>query len=448
MPVSPSAYLEVEAALLARTPEHKLEPSLDRITALTGLLGQPQHAAPVIHIAGTNGKTSTSRVIDALLREFGLRTGRFTSPHLESLRERITIDGEPVDEQRFLEAYDELAPYLSVVDQQFPDTPVSFFEAMTAMAFLLFADAPVDAVVLEVGMGGTWDATNVADGRLAVVTPIGLDHQAYLGDTLTQIAGEKAGVIKPGATAVLAAQQQEAAVVLLERSASVAATVVREGLEFGVRHRDVAVGGQVVAIQGLGGLYEDVFIPLHGAHQAQNAACALVAVEAFLGDGQQLDVETVRAAFAGATSPGRLEVVRRSPTILVDAAHNPQGGQALADALAESFAFIRLVGVVAVLGDKDAYGLLNELEPVLSHVVVTVNTSPRAMPLDELIETAEEVFGADRVLAVPRLDEAIDEAVRLADEADLYGGGTGVIVTGSVVTVADARRLLGAPEER
>ncbi len=448
MSVSPSAYLQVEAALLARTPEHKLEPSLDRIRALTDLLGQPQHAAPVIHVAGTNGKTSTSRMIDALLREFGLRTGRFTSPHLQSLRERITLDGEQVDEERFLAAYEEIGPYLDLVDQQFPETPISFFEAMTAMAFTIFADAPVDAIVLEVGMGGTWDATNVADGRVAVVMPVGLDHQAYLGDTLTQIAGEKAGVIKAGATVVLAAQQQEAAVVLLERSAAVAATVAREGLEFGVRHRDVAVGGQVVAIQGLGGLYEDIFVPLHGAHQAQNAACALVAVEAFLGDGYQLDVDAVRAAFAGTTSPGRLEIVRRSPTILVDAAHNPDGGQALAAALEESFTFTRLVGVVAVLGDKDAYGLLNELEPVLSHVVVTVNSSPRAMPLDELIETAEEVFGADRVLAASRLDDAIDEAVRLADEADLYGGGTGVVVTGSVITVADARRLLGAPEDR
>jgi dihydrofolate synthase / folylpolyglutamate synthase len=438
----------VEAELSARWPETKIEPSLDRIAELVYLLGQPQQSFQVIHIAGTNGKTSTVRMIDALLRGLGLRTGRFTSPHLDSVRERIAIDGSPLSERRFVATYDEIAPYVALVDQRNPNTPMSYFEVLAGMAYAAFADAPVDVAVVETGMGGTWDATNVADGRVAVVMPINLDHQQYLGESIEEIAAEKAGIIKPGSTAIFAIQPPEAATVLLTRAATVAATVAREGLEFGVRHRDVAVGGQLLTIQGLAGRYEDVFLPLHGEHQAQNAACALAAVEAFLGaESEPLDVDLVRSAFAGTSSPGRLEVVRRSPTILVDAAHNPHGAQALATALEESFAFTTLIGVVAVLSDKDAYGLLETLEPVLSHVVVTVNSSPRALPVVELAQLAEEVFGTERVSVAARMDDAIDMAVRLADEADLYGGGTGVVATGSVVTVADVRRLLGAPAE-
>jgi dihydrofolate synthase / folylpolyglutamate synthase len=438
----------VEAELSTRWPETKLEPSLDRIAELVYLLGQPQQSFQVIHIAGTNGKTSTVRMIDALLRGLGLRTGRFTSPHLDSVRERIAIDGSPLSERRFVATYDEIAPYVALVDQRNPNIPMSYFEVLVGMAYAAFADAPVDVAVVETGMGGTWDATNVADGRVAVVMPINLDHQQYLGESIEEIAAEKAGIIKPGSTAIFAIQPPEAATVLVTRAATVAATVAREGLEFGVRHRDVAVGGQLLTIQGLAGRYEDVFLPLHGEHQAQNAACALAAVEAFLGaESEPLDVDLVRSAFAGTSSPGRLEVVRRSPTILVDAAHNPHGAQALATALEESFAFTTLIGVVAVLSDKDAYGLLETLEPVLSHVVVTVNSSPRALPVVELAQLAEEVFGTERVSVAARMDDAIDMAVRLADEADLYGGGTGVVATGSVVTVADVRRLLGAPAE-
>jgi dihydrofolate synthase/folylpolyglutamate synthase len=438
----------VEAELSARWPESKLEPSLDRISELVDLLGQPQQSFQVIHVAGTNGKTSTVRMIDALLRGLGLRTGRFTSPHLDTVRERVAIDGVPISEEQFVATYEEISPYVALVDKRHPNTPMSYFEVLVGMAYAAFADSPVDVAVVETGMGGKWDATNVANGKVAVIMPIDLDHQQYLGDSIEQIAAEKAGIIKPSATAILAIQQTEAAAVLLTRAATVAAIVAREGMEFGVRHRDVAVGGQLIAIQGLAGLYEDVFLPLHGEHQAQNAACALAAVEAFLGaENEPLDVDVVRSAFAGTSSPGRLEVVRRSPTIMVDAAHNPHGAQALVAALEESFTFTTLIGVVAVLSDKDAYGLLEILEPVLSHVVVTVNSSPRALPVAELAQLAEEVFGSERVSVAPRMDDAIDMAVRLADEADLYGGGTGVVATGSVVTVADVRRLLGAPAE-
>lgn len=438
------ALREVQAALDARWPEQRIAPSLQRIAALVDLLGDPQRAYPVIHVTGTNGKTSTARMIDTLLRGFGIRTGRFTSPHLDSLTERICLDGEPIDDQRFVDTWADVAPYVEVVDTTYPGTPMSYFEVLTGMAYAAFADAPVDVAVVEVGMGGTWDATNVADGAVGVVTPIGLDHADYLGDTLEAIAAEKAGILKPEQTSILGVQDIAAATVLLRHAAEVGARVAREGLEFGVRHRDVAVGGQLLALQGLGGMYEDVFLPLHGEHQAHNAACALAAAEAFLGGGSdRLDPDVVRMAFAGVTSPGRLELVRRSPSVLVDAAHNPHGAAALAAAVGESFGFAPLIGVVAVLDTKDARGIFAALEPVLDAVVVTQSSSPRSLPAADLAALAAEVLGPDRVEMAARLDDAVEAAVRLA-EGEAALGGAGVLVTGSVVTAADARRLLGA----
>jgi dihydrofolate synthase/folylpolyglutamate synthase len=436
---------EVETAILARAPEHDIVPTLDRVRDLLDLLGSPHKAVPIVQVAGTNGKTSTSRMIDALLHEFGLRTGRFTSPHLHSMRERIALDGEPVDPERFVAAYDDVAPYLSLVDASH-DVPLSFFEVLTAMAFSCFTDAPVDVAVFEVGLGGTWDATNVADAQVAVVTPIAIDHVRFLGSTIAEIAGEKAGIIKPTSYGVLAQQPVAAAEVLLRRSIEVDAIVAREGLEFGVMSRTLAVGGQVLTLRGLAGEYDDILLPLMGAHQAHNASCALAAVEAFLGGEHRgrgrLDIDVVRAAFARVTSPGRLEVVRRSPTIVVDAAHNPAGAEVTAAALGDEFGFTRLIGVVAVMADKDARGILSALEPVLAEVVVSETGSPRSLPADELAAVAVDIFGADRVDVSPRLDEALDSAVALAEEeGDL--GGAGVLVTGSILTVAQARTLLG-----
>src|SRR4051794_38458982 len=288
----------VEQALLARWPENRLEPSLTRISALLDLLGSPQRAFPVVQITGTNGKTTTARMIDELLRGFGLRVGRFTSPHLESIRERIVLDGEPISAERFVEVHDDIAPYVQMVDAG-SDVPMSFFEVMVAMAYAAFADTPVDVAVVEVGMGGTWDATNVAEARVAVVTPVSLDHAEYLGPDVATIATEKAGIIKAGSgdgvlpdgrpdagvIAVLAHQPAGALEALVRRAIEVEATVAREGTEFGVLERRVAVGGQQVRLQGLGGEYEEIYLPLFGAHQAQNAAVGLAAVEAFLGAG-------------------------------------------------------------------------------------------------------------------------------------------------------------------
>ena len=436
---------EVERAILARAPEHTIDPTLDRIRELLDLLGSPQRSAPMVHVAGTNGKTSTTRMIDALLREFGLRTGRFTSPHLHSMRERISFDGVSIDPERFIAAYDDIAPYLELVDSRH-EVHLSFFEVLTGMAFAAFADAPVDVAVVEVGLGGTWDSTNAADAQVAVVTPVGIDHERFLGHTVEEIAAEKAGIIKPGSYGVIAQQPVGAAEVLLGRSVEVDAIVAREGLEFGVLSRSLAVGGQLLVLRGLAGEYDDIFLPLLGGYQAHNASVALAAVEAFLGGAHteraRLDVDLVRAAFATVSSPGRLEVVRRSPTVLLDAAHNPAGARATAAAITEDFDFTRLVGVVAAMADKDVRGILEPLEPLLAEVVVTQVGSPRAMPVDDLAAAAVEIFGADRVEVAPRLDDALDSAIALAEEeGDL--GGAGVLVTGSIITVAEARALLG-----
>lgn len=438
------ALREVEQELSGRWGETRLEPSVQRITALMDVLGEPQRAYPSIHITGTNGKTSTARMIEALLGAFDLRTGRYTSPHVQMITERISLDGAPIDAERFVETYRDVKPYVEMVDAA-QEHRLSFFEVLTGMAYAAFADAPVDVAVVEVGMGGSWDATNVIDGSVAVVTPISLDHTDRLGSTPAEIAGEKAGIVKQDATVILAQQPVDAAQVLLRRSVAVNATVAREGMEFGVVSREVAVGGQLLTLRGLGGEYEGVFLPLYGAHQAHNAAVALAAVEAFFGIGAQharpLDLDTVRRAFAAVASPGRLEVVRRSPTVVLDAAHNPAGAQAAADGVREAFGFSRLIGVVGASGDKDVRGLLEAFEPIFAEIVVTANSTPRAMDPDALAAIAVEVFGEERVVVEPRLDDALEAAVTLAEEE---GGlaGAGVLVTGSVITVGEARLLL------
>ncbi|MEU6128529.1 folylpolyglutamate synthase/dihydrofolate synthase family protein [Saccharopolyspora sp. NPDC047091] len=437
----------VEAELNERWPETKIEPSLDRIRALTDLLAEPQRSYQVVHIGGTNGKSSVSRMVDSLLTRIGLRTGRYTSPHLQLATERISIDNKPITPEAYVEAYRDIAPYVSIVDSHH-DVKMSKFEVLTGMAFAAFADAPVEAAVLEVGLGGGWDATNVADAHIAVLCPIALDHADYLGTDLAGIAREKAGIIKPDSIVVLAAQTAEVQTPILERVAEVGATVAREGNEFGVLSRTVAVGGQMLKLQGLGGTYDEIFLPLHGEHQARNAALALAAVEAFFGAGaeQKLDPEAVQEAFAGVITPGRLERVRAAPAVLVDAAHNPHGARALADALSSEFSFRRLVAVIGVLSDKDVRGLLRELEPVVEEVVLTKNSSPRAMDPDELAALAKDIFGAERIVVEPRLDDAVETAIQMAEEttgdSDTVSGG-GVVITGSVVTAGEGRALFG-----
>lgn len=461
-----AALLQVEHLLDQRWPETKLEPSTARISALMELLGSPQRSYPSIHVAGTNGKTSVTRMIDALLTALHRRTGRTTSPHLQSAVERISIDGEPISPARYVETYREIEPFVELVDAQSEAAggpKMSKFEVVTGMAFAAFADAPVDVAVVEVGMGGRWDATNVVDAPVAVITPIGLDHIDYLGEHIAEIAAEKAGVIKRApdglvptdTVAVIARQVPEAMEVLLAETVRADAAVAREDSEFAVLSRQVAIGGQLLELQGLGGVYPEVFLPLHGAHQAHNAVVALAAVEAFFGAGasQQLDIDAVRAGFAAVTSPGRLERLRSAPTVFVDAAHNPAGATALAEALAEEFDFRFLVGVVSVMGDKDVDGILAALEPVFDQVVVTHNGSPRAMDVQGLALRAEERFGPERVIVASTLPDAIETATALVEaegnDVDSPAGfsGVGIVITGSVVTAGVARTLFGRDPE-
>ncbi|NLG54160.1 MAG: bifunctional folylpolyglutamate synthase/dihydrofolate synthase, partial [Rhodococcus sp.] len=441
----------VEAELDRRWPETKMEPSLTRIAALMDLLGSPQHGYPAIHVTGTNGKTSVVRIIDSLLRALHRRTGRTTSPHLQLATERIGIDGVPIAPRTYIDTYREIEPYVLMVDEQSVAAggpAMSKFEVLTAMAYSAFAEAPVDVAVVEVGLGGKWDATNVIDGQVAVITPIGLDHAEFLGDDISGIAAEKAGIIKKGpedalvprdTVAIIAEQKPEVMDVLLRRAVETDAAVAREGSEFRILGRQIAVGGQQLELQGLGGVYTDVFLPLHGEHQAHNAVLALAAVEAFFGAGpdRQLDQDAIREGFATVASPGRLERVRSAPTVFLDAAHNPDGAKALAAALAEEFDFRKLVGVVAVMGDKDVEGILEALEPVIDELVVTHNGSPRSMSVDDLADRAVARFGDERVVVAPTLPDAVETAIRLAEEVGEPGeavSGAGVIITGSVVT--------------
>ncbi|KAA0925910.1 folylpolyglutamate synthase/dihydrofolate synthase family protein [Rhodococcus cerastii] len=458
-PVDLAELALVEAELDKRWPETKIEPSTARISALMDLLGSPQRAYPSIHVAGTNGKTSVTRMIDALLTAFHRRTGRTTSPHLQMATERISIDGRPISPRLYVDTYNEIAPFVDMIDAQSEAAGgprMSKFEVVTAMAFAAFAEAPVEVAVIEVGLGGRWDATNVVDGEVAVITPIGLDHVEFLGDDLATIAGEKAGIIKKApeslvprdTVAILAKQQPEVSEVLLRAAVQADAAVARAGSEFTVLGRQIAVGGQQLELQGLGGVYTDVFLPLHGEHQAHNASLALAAVEAFFGAGpdRQLDQDTVRGAFATMVNPGRLERVRNAPTVFLDAAHNPHGAAALAAALTDEFDFRKLVGVVSVMADKDVGAILDALEPVFDDIVVTHNGSARAMDVDALADIAVAKFGDERVVVASTLPDALETAIGLAEEVAEPGeavSGAGVVVTGSVVTVGAARTLFG-----
>ena len=429
----------IEKALLSRWPETRIQPSLDRIALLCDALGSPQLSYPTIHIAGTNGKTSTTRFIDSLLFAHGMRTGRFTSPHLEDIRERICINGEMIDGDELIFNYNDIAAYFDFVDSKSPH-PVSFFEAVTALAMAAFSEHPVDVGIFEVGMGGEWDATNIIKPTVGVITPIGMDHMEYLGDTIEKIATAKAGILKPDMYGVLSNQTPEAAKVLLAKAAEVGIEVAREGIEYEVMSRQVAVGGQLLTIRGIKDVYSELFLPLHGKHQASNAAASLVAAEAFFGD-QPLDLESVRQGFAAATSPGRFEIVHREPTVILDAAHNPHGAKTLANTLQEEFTFGRVIAVVGIFADKDADGIFDEIKDVIDGVIVTQSSSPRAMPAHELAKLARKYIEAERIFIEPDLRTAIEKALSDANHP-MEEESVGVLITGSVITVGEARAIL------
>ena len=437
----------IEKALLNRWPETRIAPTLDRIAALADALGSPQLSYPTIHIAGTNGKTTTTRLIDSLCFQLGMRTGRFTSPHLESFLERISINGEPISPEGMIATYNDIALYLDLIDSRMPNK-LSFFESMCALAFVAFAEFPVDVGIFECGMGGEWDSTNVINADVSVITPIGFDHMEYLGDTLEKIALTKSGIIKESAFAVLARQEPDVAQVLMHKCAQVDATPIREGIEYSVKNRALAVGGQLISIAGVYGEYNDLFLPLHGAHQASNAATAIAAVEVFAGE-SKLDEEVVREALVNATSPGRCEIIMRNPTVIIDAAHNPHGAQSLKRTISEEFDFDSIIGVIAPMGDKDVDGILEELESVVNRVIVSKNSSHRAADLSELRASAQGIFGSERVTAFESLQEALVKAIEQAKlDNGVSDSNTAVLVAGSVVTAGEARGIIRRMKEK
>jgi dihydrofolate synthase/folylpolyglutamate synthase len=438
---------EVEKALLNRWPETRIAPTLDRIAALVDALGSPQLSYPTIHIAGTNGKTTTTRLIDSLCFQLGMRTGRFTSPHLESFLERICINGESISPEGMIATYDDIGLYLDMIDSRMPNK-LSFFESMCALAFVAFSEFPVDVGIFECGMGGEWDSTNVIKADVSVITPIGFDHMEYLGDTLDKIALTKSGIIKESSFAVLARQEPEVAQVLMHKCAQVDATPIREGIEYSVKNRALAVGGQLISIAGVYGEYNDLFLPLHGAHQASNAATAIAAVEVFAGE-SKLDEGVVREALVNATSPGRCEIIMRNPTVIIDAAHNPHGAQSLKRTISEEFDFDSIIGVIAPMGDKDVDGILEELESVVNRVIVSKNSSHRAADLSELKASAQGIFGSERVTAIESLQEALVKAIEQAKlDNGVSDSNTAVLVAGSVVTAGEARGIFRRMKEK
>jgi dihydrofolate synthase/folylpolyglutamate synthase len=432
---------EVEDALLARVPENKIRPRLQPTARLAELLGDPQKAYRVIHVTGTNGKTSTSRFIERLLREHGLRTGRFTSPHLVKLNERMSLDGEPVSDERLYNVWTEIQPIVELVDVELElagEDALTFFEVLAVLGFAIFADAPVDVLVLEVGMGGEWDSTNVADGDVAVFTPISLDHMDRLGDTIEEIATTKAGIIKPGAIVLSSAQKPEALKVLSDRAASVGEKFLTYGKDFGVITTLVNKLGQTVSVRAVAGEYEDLNLPVHGAYQAENAALAVAAVEAFLGGGaQRIMDDVVRASFADFSSPGRLQVVNREPLTILDAAHNEDGAKSLAYALKESFGSPYAVGIISILAEKNARAILEILDDSFVEVIITQSESARAIPAEQLAELAREVLGSDRVRVQANPQWALAEAAKLLSPTL----ASAIVVTGSVTLVGQVLKL-------
>ena len=418
----PEGVERVYGELLARAPENKMAPRLDAVRRAVEILGDVHRAAPVIHITGTNGKTSTARMIESLLLAHDLRTGRFTSPHLESVTERISINGEPVPDATFVRVWDEILPYLTLVDEEFAargEPKLTFFESITVLAFAIFADEPVDVVILEVGIGGSWDSTNVADGIVSVVAPVGLDHTDMLGDTLAEIATEKAGIIKPDGYLISAAQDPEVATILLDTARKQNAKYAFEGVEFGVVERARAVGGQLLTLRGLAGEYPDIELPLHGEHQGQNASLALAAVEAFFGGDRALARDVVLAGFAQVRSPGRLEMIRSEPLVVLDAAHNPHGVRAASTAFKEAFELSHVHAVVGILGEKDALGIFEVLREeyvdstdATFRLYLSASDSSRAIAPEELQEIALDAgFDEDIITVCDHLDEALATAM-------------------------------------
>lgn len=441
--------------ILSRAPEHKPQPSIERMAHILDLLGHPEQSFRVVHITGTNGKGSTARMTERLLRAYGQRTGLYTSPHLERVNERICIDGEPLSDERFIDAYNQVRDFIDMTDEwslKKGGERMSFFEVLTAMAIWAFADAPVDTAVVEVGMGGLWDATNVLDGDACIIGPVGMDHMQWLGNTVEKIATEKAGIIKKNSTVIVGPQSKDSVrkIIADKAHATEGTTLLRDGQELEVVSRTPAVGGQIATLRTPNGVYTDVPVKMFGPHQAHNALAALAACETVLPVNGALDAKIVEEAFGSVSVPGRVEVIRHSPTIILDGAHNPMAAQALKNTIDENFAMKQVVGIVSMMKDKQVETVLGIWEPLMNQIVVTQNSETnRVMPVDDLYKIACDVFGPDRVYKEPLMPNAIQKAVDLVDVDDEtgLGYGHGVLITGSFVTVGDARELLEVKQD-
>lgn len=432
-----SAASAVAEALYARIGEAAPHRRLEATRRAVELLGDPQRMYGVIHIAGTNGKTSTARITESLLRAHGLRVGLMTSPHLHRLNERIMIDGEPIADRMLADNWADVEPVLQMVDAELlanSEPALSFYEALTVLTFACFADAPVDVAVIEVGMGGEWDATNVVVADVAVLTPIAMDHAEFLGDTIREIARTKAGIVKPASRVVSAHQSDDAMEEILRATELSEATLRVLGRDFYLMSVEQAVGGQVISVSGIAGEYRSLTLPLFGEHQADNAAVAIAAVESFLGNGETpLGSEVVEDGISLSSSPGRLQVIDHQPTVIIDAAHNPHGAEALCRALMGSFAFPRLVCVVGILQEKDVIGIIEALDPVVDHFVVTQSQSDRAISVSDLADAVSAIAGPDRVDSRANVESALERA------KEISGVDGGVIITGSITLIGEVR---------
>lgn len=430
--------------LLARIGEAAPQPRLEATRRAVELLGDPQRTYPIVHITGTNGKTSTSRITESILRAYGLRTGLMTSPHLRRVNERIMIDGQPISNRALAANWADVRPFIDMVDAELiagSEEPLTFFEALTVLAYASFADAPVDVAVIEVGMGGEWDSTNVGDGQVAVFTPIALDHTQRLGSTVAEIARTKSGIVKPMANVVSASQTPDVLSELQRAAELTESTLAVEGTAFELVASSVAVGGQVISVRGLAGTYSDLFLPMFGDHQGHNAALAIAAVESFLGAGSQALVGDVLAeGLATATSPGRLQIIGNEPTVIVDAAHNPHGAAALAAAVTTYFTFDEVAFVLGVLEDKDARGIISALAPVAARFYATQSQSDRAIAHDDLAELMRDAASDGVTFSSETFEQAMHDARSWAGEAPRRA----VIVTGSITVVGEAIGLAAA----
>lgn len=419
------AYLESHIGLGG---EH----GLGRMRALLDHMGHPEHGYPVVHVAGTNGKTSTSRLTSLILVAHGLTTGTYTSPHLQVIQERLAVNGRAATPTEFAQAITDVAAFSDVLEAR-GSTPYTYFELITAAAFAFFADHAVNTAVLEVGLGGRLDATNVVDAEVCLVTSIGLDHTAYLGEDVATIAAEKAAIAGPNSILISGPLPDPALEVVAGRARELGIQHRRHGSDFEVEESDLGVGGWLATIRGAEATYQDVFLPLHGRYQLTNLAMAIASAEALVG--HRLDPDAVIEAAGAATAPGRMEPLSRSPLLLVDGAHNADGIEVLVESLREEFPTITWHLVFGVMGDKNVELMVDTLAPLLDGVVTTAPSSGRAV---EATDLAGRV--APRLTVPVLVGESVAEALDMARaEAGPRGA---VLVTGSLYLVGEVRDLI------